>query len=170
MCMDSRHRALLYCMVSPTGRRYIGVTNDLVYRLSLHRYGDGFIGRSIKKYGLGSHSVQVLAVGDAKYIFDLEKRAIENFGTLSPKGMNIAEGGQGAGRAATSLKHSYESRVKQSRTMKGRPCNATVESRAKQGESLRLAWQTKPSLLAERVRRTLNRKPPRPKKARGGGW
>lgn len=106
-------KAVLYKLSSPSGKQYIGVTTcSLPARVNVHQRSRTAIGSAIRKYG-GQMKQEILIVGDEDYIYDLEYKAIEAFGTMAPHGYNLREGGQG-GRLTEA------SRKKISNTMKGR--------------------------------------------------
>lgn len=87
-------RAILYQLTAPSGKRYVGVTTKpLSYRVTQHYHFQTAIGRALRKYR-DRIKTEVLAVGDEQYIYDLEKQAIELFGTMAPDGYNLREGGQ----------------------------------------------------------------------------
>ncbi len=109
------NRAMLYRITASGGPGYIGVTNDIVYRLKQHLSSDTYIGRSLKKHSLGLHAVEVLLVGERGYVYEMECRAIAAFGTLSPGGMNMDAGGLGGNSPCE------EVRLKHSLATKGRP-------------------------------------------------
>lgn len=130
--------AAVYMFTSPSGKLYIGVTNDLVVRLSMHRYSKGHLGKSIRKYGIENHKFEVLAVLPREAAFELERKAVEQFNTLSPVGLNDAVGGRG-GNGGT-WERTPEIRAKMSASMKGRKPKVPDEARKRQAESLRRFW------------------------------
>jgi len=91
--------ALVYHIVSPSGRGYIGVTGHLRLRLWQHLNSETFLGSSLRKYGLDAHEIKILAVLPTEEAFALEERAVLAFGTLAPHGMNLYLGGLGGARA-----------------------------------------------------------------------
>ena len=81
------------------GKAYIGVTNHLSKRLSvhktfaLHRQSPFPFYRAIRKYGWDAFQVQILYSGDDAR--NLEAKFIKEQKTLVPNGYNVAEGGAG---------------------------------------------------------------------------
>lgn len=103
----------LYMLTAPSGKRYIGVTKKpLSYRVNEHSHAKTVMGRAVRKYG-GNIVARILAVGDEDYIYDLEHKAIEAFGTMAPHGYNLREGGQGG-------RHTEESKRKIGDANRGR--------------------------------------------------
>lgn len=89
----------LYMLEFPSGKKYIGMSNNPEHRWKLHcwaaRRGDGFaVHSAIKKYGERSVIRKILAVGDEQYIADLEVKAISKYETLYPRGYNLTFGGE----------------------------------------------------------------------------
>ena len=84
----------LYKITVPDGRAYIGVSKTLPLRLRNHRLSKHPIGIAIREAGFDI-TVQVLARGPREYIYDLETKAINVFGTRFPAGLNVAAGGFG---------------------------------------------------------------------------
>lgn len=85
----------LYRITLPDGRAYIGAAKKPNVRFVEHCRGKYLIGESIRVAGKENVSFQVLASGEQDYIFDLEGRAVEAFGTRWPQGLNVASGGYG---------------------------------------------------------------------------
>lgn len=87
---------LIYCMTSPSGKKYIGQTiqpvNDRVYQ---HTKEDGCAALygAIEKYGIENFEVEVLLVCDNKLLDYYETLFIEMNRTLVPNGYNIRKGG-----------------------------------------------------------------------------
>lgn len=135
---------VLYQLTSPSGKRYIGITSQRMderwrQHIAYARQGIGWpICRAIRKYGAESFKVRVLAQVEDSEMFELERRAIEVFGTRVPGGYNVTAGGEGTLGAEVSR----ETREKASRRMKGRQpaCIATPESRARAGRAMREVW------------------------------
>jgi hypothetical protein len=85
----------LYKITMPDGRAYIGVSKVLQIRVRNHRRSLHPIGVAIREVGFESVRVQVLARGARDYIYELEAKAIEIFGTRFPAGLNVSAGGFG---------------------------------------------------------------------------
>jgi len=86
---------VVYCLTAPSGKQYIGVTNNLQRRLTSHCRANTLIGRSIRKYGLESINVQTLLIGDTPYCYLMEKSLVYAYDTLHPRGYNQTAGGLG---------------------------------------------------------------------------
>jgi hypothetical protein len=69
-----------------------------------HYHWQTAIGKALRKYG-NQIKGEVLAIGDEDYIYELERKAIEAFGTMAPEGYNLKEGGRGG-------RHTEESKRK----------------------------------------------------------
>ena len=94
--------AELYILTSPNGKQYVGVTSKTAQeRFARHRSNAlaGFtfcaaLHGAIRKYGPDSFSVKTLVVGDWDYILGMEQDVISLYGTMTPAGYNLREGGQ----------------------------------------------------------------------------
>lgn len=133
------------------GKRYIGVTKDVVERRRRHLQGTGralALSAAIKKYGVAAFSFAVLAVfDDANAAAYHEQASIIKLGTLSPGGYNLMAGAprtiyHGAHTPETlakisssnkGLKRTAETRARISAVKTGR--KHTAESRANMGAS-----------------------------------
>lgn len=99
----------LYVLQSPTGKRYIGIsTKTFEERWNVHqmRVKEGrsqALQAAIRKYGAANITGWTLVIADNwDYLCELERRAIQTFGTLSPNGYNLTTGGEGVpGRVHT---------------------------------------------------------------------
>lgn len=106
----------IYKITSPTGRVYIGKTTRLKDRISYYRNnnkgGQKILDSSIKKYGWGQHTFEVIDEAPIKQLSELEIKYIKDLNTFhydNPNGMNLTKGGEGTlGR-----KHSAETIAKQ---------------------------------------------------------
>lgn len=117
----------LYMLTFPGGKSYIGMTSYcLEKRLAQHRY----CARSgSKKYPLyeamrkhGDFVAKKLVIAkDHQYLYELEQKAISAFGTRSPGGYNLTDGGMGAVGAAWT----EEQRKAASKLRKGVPNGST---------------------------------------------
>jgi len=85
------HNGFLYLVTSPSGKRYVGVTSLPVSR-RWNRH---------------------LVHADMAYLYELEPRAIEAYGTRAPRGYNLNAGGEGGQAGLTD-----EQRRDHSRAMK----------------------------------------------------
>lgn len=119
---------LVYRLSFPNGKRYIGVTIDLKRRLWEHENRkDNLVGRAWAKHG--TPVIQILAICEEDYAYDLERKAVIAFKSLSPYGYNLMDGGMG-GR-----KMSEFTRQKMSKSHRG--FKMTEEARQNLSESKR---------------------------------
>lgn len=91
------------------GMPYIGQTINLEKRINQHKYGDLYIDRVIKKYGLDNFTIEVIE--ECETLEQLNEREIFWIATLNcknPNGYNIANGGEGA----SGWTHTPEARAK----------------------------------------------------------
>lgn len=113
---------LVYHIIFPNGKAYIGVTCNLRSRLWQHKHRvNTLVAQALAKHG--SWMIIILAICDEEYAYALERRAIKIFGTLSPNGYNLVEGGMGGRRV------SEKTRLKMSRAHTGK--TLSQESRDK---------------------------------------
>lgn len=119
---DPSRRRMVYSISSPTGKVYIGVTNNLSRRIKEHSRNKSAIGASLRKHGIAFHSVRAIAILSAEDAYILEQKAVAAYNTISPNGLNLAVGGEGI------LRHTPESKRKMSEAKAGKkPENGTVE-------------------------------------------
>lgn len=92
----------LYQLESPGGKRYIGISHKTAekrwhaHQMRTREGRNNALQQAIRKYGAASFKVATLAIADNwDYLCDLEKKAIKAFGTKSPNGYNLTEGGEG---------------------------------------------------------------------------
>lgn len=88
----------LYQIQSPSGKSYIGITEQDVERRWQHHQSHTAcraLANAIAKYGADNFTVRVLVTADWSYLVDLEKKAIEAFNTKVPNGYNLTNGGDG---------------------------------------------------------------------------
>jgi group I intron endonuclease len=109
---------ILYKLTFSSGKSYIGISSkSLRRRLVTHRSHakkrDFPIHRAINKYPEFAAEVLVMA-SDMDYLKELERRAIDAFGTLIPGGYNLSPGGdiiRGAGPVSDALRISLRERA-----------------------------------------------------------
>jgi hypothetical protein len=112
----------LYQLISPSGKSYIGITMKTVgERFEWHRKDAKHKGRDHKalyrafaKYGPENFQLRELVrANDWLYLCLLEKKVISAFGTKSPLGYNLTDGGDGvAGMCEeTAERHRENTRV-----------------------------------------------------------
>lgn len=79
---------------------YIGVTKNPDSRMNAHACTTtptkSIIKNAIKKYGRDKFSLQVLLTSTQEYCYEMERKAIEAYNTITPHGYNICTGGRGA--------------------------------------------------------------------------
>lgn len=92
----------LYLITSPNGKQYVGITTqNLARRMAGHKVaaakGSPYpLHAAIRKYGFESMQVNVLhGSRDLEELHQLEIKAISTFGTRSPNGYNLTDGGEG---------------------------------------------------------------------------
>ena len=92
----------LYKLVNLTkDKTYIGVTKNPKYRKTRHLCGFG--SKEVAKELEDKFEFTILACGEGRYIFDLEKEAIKAFNSKSPNGYNLTDGGEaGPSKSGTS--------------------------------------------------------------------
>ena len=95
--MTNLNNFCVYMHTSPSGKSYIGQTNDYARRCRLHRSkssGCKAISNAIQKYGWDNFTHKIiednLSLEDAN---ELEEFLIEECNTLSPNGYNLKTGG-----------------------------------------------------------------------------
>ena len=86
---------IVYSLLFPNGKRYIGVTGQFKRRLRDHSKANTLVGRAIRKYGLEGVIAHVCFEGSSEECFEEERRLVEAYNTLSPLGYNQTAGGIG---------------------------------------------------------------------------
>jgi len=83
-----------------TGKKYVGVSNNPQKRFYQHakinKKTKSIVSNAINQYGIENFSLEVLLVADRNYCFEMEKKLIFVFNTLTPNGYNICKGGKGS--------------------------------------------------------------------------
>jgi len=107
---------VVYCHTSPSGKKYIGVTNNYKRRCNSHRHKSSsctLFSRAIHKYGWNNFSHNILATGlTIQSANHFEQFYIKEFNTIAPDGYNLLSGGN-------NFTHSEESKQKMSESSKG---------------------------------------------------
>lgn len=92
---------LIYIHTSPTGRSYIGLTNNFDRRCTQHKSaaangtGCKAFGNAIRRYGWDAFTHEVLVEGlTAAEAKDMEVKLIAEYNTMSPNGYNLSTGGE----------------------------------------------------------------------------
>jgi len=101
--MKSIYSYVLYKITSPSGKFYIGVTNNFNRRKSEHlsdwknRPEKIALHHSFSKYGFDNHTFEVLMTGLTKEkAYNLENKVINSLGSTNSRiGLNSREGGKG---------------------------------------------------------------------------
>lgn len=142
----------LYCLTSPSGRSYIGITSKTAQaRFVAHvrdatyvKGGVVAIHRAIRKYGPSGFKVRTLVVADdLEYLRVLEQRAIAAFKTLSPHGYNLTVGGDGVrGFSEEAAKHHRERTIAALNTPEHRALRREIGRRnaERHSQALRALW------------------------------
>ena len=87
---------LIYKHTSPSGKAYIGQTNNLKRRNKLHKYSTGctVFSSAIKKYGFDNFKHEILASNlTIEEANKLECEFISEHNTIYPNGYNLMSGG-----------------------------------------------------------------------------
>lgn len=98
--ISNNSKAILYEATFPNGKLYIGISNNLKYRIWRHKHAVEhgskiLVHLAIRKYGIDNVRWRTLAIGLRSYIKDLEVAAIAKFKTLDRRfGYNITLGGE----------------------------------------------------------------------------
>jgi len=118
---------------------YFGVTKNPITRMAGHASSTtptrSYLKNAIKKHGRDKFTLQVLVKGTQAYCYELEKKAIEAFNTLSPNGYNLCEGGRGATgifgekNGMYGRKHSPETRQKLKERSSGKKVSAETKEK-----------------------------------------
>jgi group I intron endonuclease len=87
----------IYCIVSPSGKRYIGQTKRCPYKRYKEHCKDAdecsILKRAFKKYGEASMKMEILLLIDNGSLDTYEQMFIEWYNTCEPYGYNIRSGG-----------------------------------------------------------------------------
>lgn len=139
----------LYCLTAPSGKQYIGVTRKLLeIRVAQHIYNHNVVGEALRKYGVKNFEKRVLVIEDEDYIYELEEKAIERFGTLVPHGYNLKGGGQRGCRYTKESRQRMSEAAKRSRLETDRYVPSTAgytyskESCQRMSEAQKLSYTT----------------------------
>lgn len=95
-------KSVIYKITNPTGKIYIGKTNNFCNRMNsyknLNNKSQKAIHASIIKYGWDLHTVEILEEAEPEKLNNLEKYYIKKYSSFSkynPNGLNLTEGGEG---------------------------------------------------------------------------
>lgn len=150
----------MYRIEFPNGKAYIGITRRSVSeRLAEHRLNVNdpskrslALYRAIVKHGLDQAKVTTLLISDEwAYLCAMEVKAIVAYGTRSPYGYNLSDGGDGSvgfvlsdesrSRMAQAQRDLWllpEHRQKMTASRTGR--KQSSETRARRSESVKAVW------------------------------
>ena len=131
------------------GRRYVGITNDLIRRHKEHlRHNDQLIDKKIKEYGKENFKLEVLFTGTYEQCKEMEKYYIKTLNsTTRGHGYNIVEGGDGC----VGFKHTESAKQKMREAKLGkRPSNYGVKMPEEQRK--RLSEARKGSTVSEETK------------------
>lgn len=128
------NKYLLYKHTSPSGKSYIGITNDYNRRCTAHQHNKlrcpAFYA-AIQKYGWDNFTHDILYSGLTKEdACKLEQQMIIDHNTRVPNGYNLTSGGE-------IFEHHQSSKDKISKANKGRKRVFTEEHRAKLSAALK---------------------------------
>ena len=134
----------LYILEFPSGKSYIGITaKTTLERLDAHmkQLNGGrnhAVHNAIRKYGVAAVSAKTLVIAnDMKYLGALERRAIKTYGTKTPKGYNLTDGGEGVlGLAEESKKKMSDSQKEAWKKTKSERNHHLVNMREKLREAM----------------------------------
>lgn len=146
--MSSGETGIIYKITSPCGKSYIGMTTrSLKWRLARHtehalRGVAGLLQDAIRKYGLDAMVAEVIEEVSRSELSAAEIRAIAQFNTIHPHGLNMSVGGNGGARLIPTSEIARVAKMKA--TM------ATDEYKARQRAKLKAAWSS-PEKRSERA-------------------
>lgn len=126
---------LIYKHTSPSGKSYIGITNDYNVRCTDHKSGNNgctAFAAAVKKYGWDNFTHEIIIADITKEeAVELEPLLIESHHTRAPYGYNLSSGGEcwthseeskaKMSASRTGIKQSDETKAKKSAALKGRP-------------------------------------------------
>lgn len=131
---------IIYCLTSPSGKKYIGQTSrTLEKRLKEHEAGGGcrILNNAIAKYGINSFTVDVLVDVEDQLLDEYEQRFIADYGTMYPSGYNIRSGGSKGTHCAESREKMRQAKLGANNHNYGKPRSEEARrniSNAKAGE------------------------------------
>lgn len=102
----------IYLITGPTGKCYVGATKHTAevrfkghYRDAIINGCGGYLYSAMRSHGFENFGVETLIVGSQKYVFDLEDKFINLFGTRSPTGYNAVRGGRHTGDPVAAVRY-----------------------------------------------------------------
>jgi group I intron endonuclease len=89
----------LYMLTSPSGKSYIGISDDARRRWNEHNFdarkgSKCVIHLAIRKHGWDNFKKQILVTSTYDYVRDLESKLIKAYKTMLPDGYNMTVGGE----------------------------------------------------------------------------
>jgi len=152
LSQEDKLGGLVYGLLSPSGKAYIGQTSEsLQTRLCKHRYdaekgATTAIGKAIRKYGLANLKVFVLADNATKEWRDFYEFLFIGLlkSHVSMGGYNITIGGDGS----VGFQHTWMQRLKIGKRQSGRKLSAITRKRM--SESGKRWWKTSSDTSARR--------------------
>ncbi len=99
----------IYKITSPSGRIYVGQSNDINYRIGQYKRKkckqQTILYRSINKYGWDKHVFEVLIECESGKLNEMEKYYVDFFKSFNSRnGMNLRDGGGSKGMCSDSTK------------------------------------------------------------------
>ncbi len=86
----------IYKITSPSGKVYIGQTQNLYHRINKYKYskakGQHKLHNSFNKYGMENHIIEVLHQCELEHIDEMEFKLIKEYDAVN-SGLNLREGG-----------------------------------------------------------------------------
>jgi group I intron endonuclease len=158
---------VIYKIVSPKGNVYIGKTNSFKKRMDWYRSGfklekQPLICRSIKKYGLQNHSIEIIDEinGNNDFASDKEMFWIRSYMSNrckypQQKGLNLTDGGEGM----SGYKQSDEMKRRLSEKMKNNPTQMTRLKTLAVGHIGAYKGRKRPSWVGEKMSKTTKGRP-----------
>ena len=129
----------IYCLTSPSGKKYIGQTQrQVIERLYEHcnQKEYSLVYKAIQKYGFDSFDVTILKACEVEKLNDWEVYFIREYETLCPKGYNIRTGGgQGSLHCEESRKRMSEAKKGCKNHNYGKPRSDTTKQKISQAKS-----------------------------------
>ena len=131
----------IYCITSPSGKKYIGQTiRNYEKRFKEHCSLSNsciILEKAIRKYGKDKMKFEILLIIDNELLNEYEIKFIDIYNTLEPNGYNIRTGGTKAKHSEASCQRMREAKLGDKNHNFGKPRTAETKkaiSEAKSGE------------------------------------
>ena len=131
----------IYCITSPSGKRYIGQTErhyEKRFREHCALYNCCILlERAIRKYGKDNMKFEILLMIDNELLNEYEIKFIQLYNTIEPSGYNIRTGGVNAKHSDASKQRMREAKLGDKNHNFGKPRTDETKKKislAKQGE------------------------------------